>query len=285
VARTQADIPIVAEIVRNALVSVANEMKIDLMRSSYNPIVYEMLDFSVGVYNERGETLAQAAGLPEFLCDMPNAINAILADIGGPEALEDGDVYLTNDPYTSTFHLNDVTVVEPVFFEGKLVGFCGARAHWHDMGGKSPGGSTDSTNVYEEGLMLRSIRLQHKGEIDENVIRMIRYNTRLPNAVVGDTKAQLASRRSSSRCRSSSPTARSWLALRSGRFPTASTSPRARPTTTASSSTSRCTSRSPSGSPATRSSSTSRAPGRRAWARATRTGTSPSRSCSWRSST
>jgi N-methylhydantoinase B len=192
VAHTQADMPIVAEIVRNALVSVANEMKIDLMRSSYNPIVYEMLDFSVGVYSEKGETLAQAAGLPEFLCDMPNAIDAILADIGGPEVLEEGDVYLTNDPYTSTFHLNDVTVIEPVFFDGKLVGFCGARAHWHDMGGKSPGGSTDSTNVYEEGLMLRSIRLQHKGELDENVIRMIRYNTRLPNAVVGDTKAQVA---------------------------------------------------------------------------------------------
>lgn len=190
--RTQADIPIVAEIVRNALVSVANEMKIDLMRSSYNPIVYEMLDFSVGVYNERGETLAQAAGLPEFLCDMPNAINAILEDIGGPETLKEGDIWLTNDPYTSTFHLNDVTVIEPVFYDGRLVGFCGARSHWHDMGGKSPGGSTDSTNVYEEGLMLRSIRVQREGEMDENVIRMVRYNTRLPNAVVGDLKAQIA---------------------------------------------------------------------------------------------
>ncbi len=192
-ARTQDDIAIVAEIIRNALVSVANEMKIDLMRSSYNPIVYDMLDFSVGIYNERGETLAQAAGLPEFLCDMPNAINAILDDIGGPEAMEEGDVYLTNDPYRTTFHLNDVTVIEPIFFEGKLVAFAGARSHWHDMGGKSPGGSTDSTNVYEEGLMLRSIRLQHKGELDENVVRVIRYNSRLPNAVVGDLKAQVAS--------------------------------------------------------------------------------------------
>jgi N-methylhydantoinase B len=189
---TQADIAIVAEIVRNALVSVANEMKIDLMRSSYNPIVYEMLDFSVGIYNEKGETLAQAAGLPEFLCDMPNAINAILEDIGGTEAIAEGDVYVTNDPYTSTFHLNDVNVIEPIFYDGKLVAFAGARSHWHDMGGKSPGGSTDSTNVYEEGLMLRSIRLHHKGELDENVIRMIRFNTRLPNSVVGDLNAQVA---------------------------------------------------------------------------------------------
>ncbi len=191
-ASTHDDIAIVAEIVRNALVSVANEMKIDLMRSSYNPIVYEMLDFSVGIYNEKGQTLAQAAGLPEFLCDMPNAINAILDDIGGPERVEEGDVYLTNDPYTSTFHLNDVTVIEPIFYDGKLVAFAGARSHWHDMGGKSPGGSTDSTNVYEEGLMLRSIRLHHRGEPDEQVIRMIRYNTRLPNAVVGDLNAQVA---------------------------------------------------------------------------------------------
>ena len=87
--------PIVTEIVRNALVSVTNEMKIDLMRSSYNPIIHEMLDFSVGLFSAKGETLAQAAGLPQFLCDMPNAIHSILADIGGLSGLRDGDVYLT----------------------------------------------------------------------------------------------------------------------------------------------------------------------------------------------
>ncbi|MCW2963267.1 MAG: hydantoinase B/oxoprolinase family protein [Actinomycetia bacterium] len=190
---TQRQIPIVAEIIRNALVSVSNEMKIDLMRSSYNPIIYEMLDFSVGLFSEKAETLAQAAGLPQFLCDMPNAVRSILEDIGGVDNVCEGDIYLTNDPYTSSFHLNDVTVVEPVFYDGRVVAFAGARAHWHDMGGKSAGGSSDATNVYQEGLFLRSIKLFSAGERDENVIRIIQENSRLPNAVVGDLNAQVAS--------------------------------------------------------------------------------------------
>jgi N-methylhydantoinase B len=190
---TQRQIPIVAEIIRNALVSVSNEMKIDLMRSSYNPIIYEMLDFSVGLFSEKAETLAQAAGLPQFLCDMPNAVRSILEDIGGVDNVHEGDIYLTNDPYTSSFHLNDVTVVEPVFYDGRVVAFAGARAHWHDMGGKSAGGSSDATNVYQEGLFLRSIKLFSAGERDENVIRIIQENSRLPNAVVGDLNAQVAS--------------------------------------------------------------------------------------------
>jgi N-methylhydantoinase B len=186
-------VPIVAEIVRNALVSVTNEMKIDLMRSSYNPIIYEMLDFSVGLFNEHAETLAQAAGLPQFLCDMPNAIRSILDDVGGVAAMSEGDVYLTNDPYTSSFHLNDVTVVQPVFYDGQVIAFAGARAHWHDMGGKSAGGSSDATNVYQEGLFLRSIKLSSAGVVDENVIRIIQGNSRLPDSVIGDLNAQVGS--------------------------------------------------------------------------------------------
>ena len=189
----QRQLPIVAEIVRNALVSVANEMKIDLMRSSYNPIIYEMLDFSVGLFTEQAETLAQAAGLPQFLCDMPNAIRSILDDIGGLDRVSEGDIYLTNDPYTSSFHVNDVTVIEPVVYHGQVVAFAGARAHWHDIGGKSAGGSSDATNVYQEGLFLRSIKLASRGAVDENVIRIIEENSRLPNAVVGDLNAQVAS--------------------------------------------------------------------------------------------
>jgi N-methylhydantoinase B len=186
------DLPVVAEIIRNALISITNEMKIDLMRSSYNPIIHEMLDFSVGLFTEDAETLAQAAGLPQFLCDMPNAIRSILSDIGGLEALHEGDAYLTNDPYTSSFHINDVTVVEPLFLNGRVVAFAGSRAHWHDLGGKSAGGSSDATNVYQEGVLLRSIRVARKSEIDENLVRIIEGNSRLPAAVAGDLRAQLA---------------------------------------------------------------------------------------------
>jgi N-methylhydantoinase B len=193
------ELPIVAEIVRNALISITNEMKIDLTRASYNPIINEMLDFSVGLFDSEGGTLAQAAGLPEFLCDMPNAIVAILSDLGGSRAIRPGDVYLTNDPYTSSLHLNDVTVVEPIFYDDELLGFAGARAHWHDMGAKTAAGSTDATNIYEEGLVLRSIKLYSDGEIDTNVISIIRENSRLPSAVVGDLRAQVAACRTGTR--------------------------------------------------------------------------------------
>lgn len=185
-------LPIVAELVRNALVSITNEMKIALMRSSYNPIIHEMLDFSVGLFDHEAQTLAQAAGLPQFLCDMPNAIRSILGDCGGLESLEEGDVYLTNDPYTSSFHVNDVTVVQPIFVDGRVVAFAGARAHWHDLGGKSAGGSTDATNVYQEGLLLKSIRVCREGSLDPNIVRIVEENSRLPRAVVGDLRAQVA---------------------------------------------------------------------------------------------
>ena len=89
------------EIVRNALISAAVEMSIVLKRTAYNYIINKGQDFSVGLFNELGETLAQAPGLPEFVCDIPSAIHSIIDDIGAVERFEEGDIYLTNDPYAA----------------------------------------------------------------------------------------------------------------------------------------------------------------------------------------
>lgn len=183
--------PITVEIVRNAILSCANEMKIDLRRTSYNPIINEMNDFSVGIFNARAETLAQAPGLPEFVCDIPSAVHSVADDIGGFDKFREGDLFLTNDPYANTFHVHDVNAIKPVFFEGELVGFSCARAHWHDIGGSSAAGSLTATEVFQEGVILRSIRLYREGELNEDVMRVIRENTRLPEAVVGDLRAQV----------------------------------------------------------------------------------------------
>jgi len=175
----------------HGLLAAANEMKSVLRRSSYNPIINEMNDFSVGLFNARAETIAQAPGIPAFLCDIPSAIKSIAVDMGGFDQFREGDVYLTNDPYANTFHVHDVNLITPVLVSGSLVGFAGARAHWHDIGGASGAGGTNSIEVFQEGMILRSIKLQDAGVLDENVLRFIRENTRLPETVLGDIRAQM----------------------------------------------------------------------------------------------
>jgi N-methylhydantoinase B len=183
--------PITVEIIRNALISAAKEMSIVLRKTSYNYIINEGQDFSVGVFNELGETLAQAPGLPEFVCDIPSAIHSVIDDIGGPNNFKKGDIYLTNDPYANTFHVHDVNAIKPVFFHDELVGFSCARAHWHDIGGGSGAGNVQATEVFQEGLILRSVRLYRAGEIDRDIVRIIRENNRLPDEVLGDIRAQV----------------------------------------------------------------------------------------------
>ena len=183
--------PVSIEIVRNALIYAAKEMSIVLKRTAYSYIINEGQDFSVGLFNAQGETLAQAPGLPEFVCDIPSAIHSIIDDIGGIERFEDGDIYLTNDPYANTFHVHDVNAIKPVFLAGELIGFSCARAHWHDLGGASGAGSMQATEVFQEGIILRSVRLYRAGELSQDILRIVRENTRLPDGVLGDIRAQV----------------------------------------------------------------------------------------------
>lgn len=187
--------PITLEVVHNALLAAAMEMKVDLQRTAHSPIINDGLDFSVAVFNAEAETLAQAPGLPSFLCDMPTAIHSILRDIGGAGQLCEGDVYLTNDPYVNTNHVHDVNLIRPIFFEDQLVGFAGSRAHWHDIGGASGAGGFNSTEIFQEGLILRSIRLYHQGVLNVDALRIIRENNWLPEAVEGDLLAQVGASR------------------------------------------------------------------------------------------
>jgi N-methylhydantoinase B len=185
--------PITVEVIHNMMLAAAMEMKTELQLTAHSPIINDGLDFSVAVFNERGETIAQAPGLPDFLCDIPTAILSVARDIGGFGHFEPGDVYLTNDPYANTMHANDVNAIKPVFHDGALVGFTGARAHWHDIGGASGSGGYTFTEIFQEGLILRSLRLYSRGVINESVMRIILENNRLSDAVDGDIRAQVAS--------------------------------------------------------------------------------------------
>ncbi len=186
--------PITLEVLRHGFVAASNEMRINLMRTSYNPIIYEVLDFSVGVFDSKGDMIAQAAGLPIFLGNLGAAVKTIIGDVGR-ETIRTGDVYMINDTYTTGSHLNDVTVVSPVFAGGTLMGFTASRAHWLDMGGKSPGGSSDTTDVFQEGLRLRSIQLYKEGVVNRSVMQILHDNVRWPEAHMGDLRAQIAAAR------------------------------------------------------------------------------------------
>jgi N-methylhydantoinase B len=191
--RTELD-PITLEVIRHGLVAVADEMKLNLARTAFNPIIYEVLDFSVGVFDRRCRMVAQADGLPIFLGSLGTAVQCVVDDLG-EESLAPGDLILFNDPYVQGNHVNDVTTVEPVFVDERLCGFVSTRAHWLDIGGKDPGGSIDCTDIVQEGLWLRSIPLYHAGVLDEAVWRIIEYNVRYTKAMLGDLRAQVAASR------------------------------------------------------------------------------------------
>jgi len=190
--RTAVD-PITTEIIRNLFISAAEEMKINLARAAYNPVVFEMCDFAVGIFDAEANMIAQAPGLPVFLGTLRENVKVITEDIGGLEKFQPGDLYMMNDPYSGGTHLLDITCVAPVFYQDEVWGFSVAKMHWLDVGGKDPGSwSNDSKSIYHEGLRLRSVKLYDAGEPVKPVFDVIKYNVRLSESVLGDLRAQIA---------------------------------------------------------------------------------------------
>ncbi|WP_394140089.1 hydantoinase B/oxoprolinase family protein [Cytobacillus oceanisediminis] len=184
--------PVTTEIVRNALISAADEMNASLARSAFSPIIYEMKDCSVCIFNRDVELLGQSAGLPIFLGNIDECIKVTTEMIGGIEYYNDGDVYILNDSYIGGTHLNDVTVFSPIFFNEELVGFTANRAHWLDIGSKDPGYPMDATSIYQEGIRILPTKIYDKGKPIEDVIRLIVSNNRFREAALGDLNAQIA---------------------------------------------------------------------------------------------
>lgn len=198
-ATTRTD-PVLTEVIGYALVGAAEEMKLTLTRSAFNPIIYEVLDFSCGIFDRRGRLAAQAAGLSIFLGTLDWAVQAVL-DKEGEARLAPGDVFLTNDPYHGGgTHLNDVCVVVPVFVSADLVGFTASRAHWTDIGGAVPlSVQPDASNLHAEGLILPVIRYQRTGRVVPEVEALLRANIRDADRGFGDLRAQIAAGNAGSR--------------------------------------------------------------------------------------
>ena len=191
--------PVTVEVIRNALISIATQMNNNLARSAYTPIIYEMKDCSVGVFNAKGQLVGQAPGLPIFLGALEVAIEVTTEHFGGPDFYRPGDVYAVNDSYLVGSHLNDVNIISPFFFEDELTGFGATKAHWMDIGAKDPGQAMDSTTIYQEGYRIGPTLLYRGGEAQTGVLEFLTRNSRLPKSVWGDMHAQIAACRTGER--------------------------------------------------------------------------------------
>lgn len=184
---------ITVEVVRNYLITIADEMKKVIERTSMSPIIYEVLDFSTGVFTRDAKLIGQAAGLTMFLGTLDLAVEATLRKFGA-DGLKPGDLIITNDPYEGGgTHLNDVVAISPIFYQGELAAFGAVRAHWIDLGGKVPFSQmSDATEIFQEGLVFPVVKLYDQGVLNEALFEVIRTNVRLPASVSGDLQSQVA---------------------------------------------------------------------------------------------
>ena len=182
--------PITLEICWNRLVGVVNEQAAALQRTSFTSIVREAGDLSAGVFDRRGYMVAQAVtGTPGHINSMALAMKHFLAACP-LETLRPGDVLITNDPWLTSGHLNDVTICSPIFRGKECIAFFASTCHTADIGGHVL--SAEAREVYEEGLQIPIMKLYEGGRPNQALMAIIRANTRLPDMVLGDFHAQIA---------------------------------------------------------------------------------------------
>ena len=184
---------VTVEVVRAALNAAAERMRITMIKTAYNHIISESLDFGCAIFDPDVQMIAQGIGLPVFQGHLGFPIQATVAD-RGLEAFREGDVFIHNDPYAGNGnHLNDVAMYAPVFWEGQLTGFVSVKAHWSDVGGPVPSSmQVGSREFRQEGLRFQSVRLFDRGVLNDEVLRMIRGNIRTESGTMKDVQAMIA---------------------------------------------------------------------------------------------
>lgn len=192
----QAIDPFTLEIIKEGLMAIGDEMFVTMQRTSMSTIIYEVLDYAVGLTDAEGNLVTQGNGVTLFLGTLDFGVRSIL-DKFGAENLKPGDIYITNDPYTGGgTHLSDVSIIAPIFYDGQLVSFAANKGHWTEVGGMAAGSwTTNSTEIYQEGLQFPAIKLFDQGEPNQGLLDIIRANVRTPDMSIGDMYAQVASMR------------------------------------------------------------------------------------------
>ena len=186
------------EVIKGALIYAAEEMGIALRKSAYSPNIKERMDHSCALFDRERRLIAQAEHIPVHLGSMAIAVREGLSVYRGE--LGEGDMLLLNDPYISGTHLPDLTLIAPVFHEGMVIGYAANKAHHTDVGGRAPGSiAGDSTELYQEGLIIPPVRFIRGGEIDGDLASLIQSNVRTPETQMGDLRAQIAANNTGSR--------------------------------------------------------------------------------------
>jgi N-methylhydantoinase B len=182
------------EIVKNGLIVANEEMFISFARTAKSPVIYEVYDFAVGMTDAKGELVAQAPGVPAFSGVLDFAAREVLDK--WKEELHPGDIIVSNVPYNSGTHLNDVTLVLPMFHRDELIGLVVNKGHWSEIGGMAFGSwNPNSTEIFQEGLQMPCVKLFDKGKRNKDLIEVILENSRLPSYTLGDMESQAASMR------------------------------------------------------------------------------------------
>jgi len=183
--------PITFEVISNGSHSIACDMGVTIWRTAYSTVVRDSRDCSAAIFDRHGRLVAQADMIPALLGSMHLALKACLADHYPIDRIEDGDVLLTNHPYIGGTHTPDIMVFTPIFFEGELVAFAGSIAHHIDLGSIQAGGIGVMTDMFQEGLLMPPLKLFQRGTINETLLKIIRANSRWPDLVEGDLRAQV----------------------------------------------------------------------------------------------
>ncbi len=186
--------PVTLEVLRNALPAIANEMAVDVVRTSYNMMIYEVRDFCTALLDPDGKLVAQnVGGVSHFVADLGAIIVDGMKKIGR-DGYKPGDVIITNHQAAAGQHLNNIVIYTPYFHAGELVMFCVVRAHWIDIGGISTGFGAEAncTDPWMEGLQLDQLKVHEAGKPNELLLKIIRDNIRFPDASLGDMRSQIA---------------------------------------------------------------------------------------------
>ena len=186
--------PVTLAILKGRLEQIADEMDATLFRSAFNPIIAEAHDASHGIYDAiTGETLVQGkSGLPIFVGVMAFAVKAVIDKVARDGGLQDGDVYIFNDPYDGGTHLSDFRLVKPIYRNGEVFCYLASVGHWHDVGGNVPGNyNPEATECFQEGMLIPPVKLFSAGVLNSDIVDILSSNSRLPNSLYGDMNGQI----------------------------------------------------------------------------------------------
>ena len=190
--------PVTVEVIRRRLVAIADEVDVNITRTAFSPYIYEYKDYAVGIVDHRGDLICQCtAAMPVFVADVMRAAIQDGLDLYGADDLHHGDIVINNYAGVIGQHLNNMAMYTPIHVPGgdgkpTLIGFMVVVMHWIDVGGRDIGSTSKfATDIFQEGIQFRTVKLRSRGEPVREMYRMIEHNTRFPVEMMGDINSQI----------------------------------------------------------------------------------------------